>query len=120
MLSIRHLALAIAMSGLMQSSIWAQGSGSVLTVAQPPGESGAPQSLGQADRPNATGRANEASSKATGAVRTRRLAENSKEESLLGSDPENRLILPFVRHLASDQQAFWTAPVHFRAKDLEW
>ena len=37
-----------------------------------------------------------------------------------GADPDNRLGLPLVKHLASDQRAFWTAPAHFRVKDLKW
>ena len=37
-----------------------------------------------------------------------------------GEDPENRLLMPFLRHLASDQATFWTAPVHFRTRDLQW
>src|SRR5882762_3293472 len=27
-----------------------------------------------------------------------------------GVDPENRLLVPFVKHLASDQAEFWTSP----------
>jgi hypothetical protein len=37
-----------------------------------------------------------------------------------GEDPENRLILPFVKHLGSDQKEFWTAPARLRVKDLKW
>lgn len=37
-----------------------------------------------------------------------------------GADPDNRLGLPLLKHLASDQRAFWTAPAHFRVKDLKW
>jgi membrane-associated phospholipid phosphatase len=37
-----------------------------------------------------------------------------------GEDPENRLILPFVKHLATDQEQFWTSPVRLRMKDLKW
>ncbi len=29
-----------------------------------------------------------------------------------GQDPENRLVTPFIRHLAFDQEQFWTAPFH--------
>ena len=46
--------------------------------------------------------------------------EDSKYELQPGTDPENRLGTPFVKHLASDQYAFWTAPAHFHVKDLEW
>jgi membrane-associated phospholipid phosphatase len=37
-----------------------------------------------------------------------------------GVDPENRLVSPFLRHLAGDQKAFWTEPAHFQVKDLKW
>src|SRR5271154_1582243 len=37
-----------------------------------------------------------------------------------GVDPENRLVSPFLRHLAGDQKAFWTEPAHLRVKDLKW
>ena len=37
-----------------------------------------------------------------------------------GEDPENRLILPFVKHLGQDQQAFWTAPLHLHKNDWQW
>ena len=37
-----------------------------------------------------------------------------------GEDPENRLILPFVKHLGQDQQAFWMAPLHLHKNDWQW
>jgi len=37
-----------------------------------------------------------------------------------GEDPENRLLTPFLKHLAEDQKEFWTAPTRFKVKDLEW
>jgi len=37
-----------------------------------------------------------------------------------GADPENRLLSPFLKHLASDQKQFWTAPAHLEVKDLKW
>ncbi len=37
-----------------------------------------------------------------------------------GSDPENRLVSPFLRHLAGDQRQFWTQPSRLRIKDLKW
>ncbi len=37
-----------------------------------------------------------------------------------GEDPENRLLSPFLKHLAGDQKQFWTAPAHFQVKDLKW
>ena len=49
-----------------------------------------------------------------------RPTEDSKADASLGEDPDNRLIVPFVKHLASDQKTFWTAPAHFQVKDLKW
>ncbi len=37
-----------------------------------------------------------------------------------GEDPENRLLTPFLKHLATDQATFWTAPAHFQTRDLQW
>jgi hypothetical protein len=37
-----------------------------------------------------------------------------------GEDPNNRLLMPFLKHLAGDQEQFWTAPVRFRVQDLKW
>jgi hypothetical protein len=37
-----------------------------------------------------------------------------------GEDPDNRLVSPFVKHLAGDQKQFWTTPARFRTKDLKW
>jgi membrane-associated phospholipid phosphatase len=52
-----------------------------------------------------------------------RESESENEERFLlqpGEDPENRLFLPFVKHLATDQEQFWTTPVRLRMKDLKW
>jgi len=45
---------------------------------------------------------------------------DSKYELAPEEDPENHLALPFVKHLANDQRAFWTGLVHFQTRDLEW
>ncbi len=37
-----------------------------------------------------------------------------------GEDPENRLVSPFLKHLAGDQKEFWTAPARLKTKDLKW
>ena len=37
-----------------------------------------------------------------------------------GEDPQNRLLSPFLKHLAGDQKEFWTAPTRLRVKDLKW
>ena len=46
--------------------------------------------------------------------------EDLKYEFTPGADPANHLVSPFVKHLAEDQRTFWTAPAHFRVKDLQW
>jgi len=37
-----------------------------------------------------------------------------------GVDPDNHLFVPFVKHVAQDQQHFWTSPARFGKKDLRW
>src|ERR1700733_2611125 len=37
-----------------------------------------------------------------------------------GEDPQNRLLIPFAKHIAGDQKEFWTAPARFRVQDLKW
>lgn len=37
-----------------------------------------------------------------------------------GADPENRLFLPFAKHLAQDQKQFWTYPFHARRDDAKY
>lgn len=37
-----------------------------------------------------------------------------------GEDPNNRLLMPFLKHVAGDQEQFWTAPARFRVQDLKW
>lgn len=49
-----------------------------------------------------------------------RPSHRTQADDSLGEDPDNRLIVPFVKHLASDQRTFWTAPAHFRVQDLRW
>ena len=44
----------------------------------------------------------------------------SKYELSPGEDPENRLMLPFIRHLAVDQRNFWTAPARIHRSDIQW
>jgi len=36
-----------------------------------------------------------------------------------GEDPENRLVRPFIKHLALDQEQFWTAPFHLHWPDAK-
>lgn len=37
-----------------------------------------------------------------------------------GADPQNRLLVPFVSHLAQDQRQFWTLPTRAQKRDLKW
>jgi len=37
-----------------------------------------------------------------------------------GTDPQNKLGGPFIRHLAEDQRNFWTAPKHLQKSDVRW
>jgi membrane-associated phospholipid phosphatase len=37
-----------------------------------------------------------------------------------GTDPQNRLLSPFLKHLVTDQEQFWTSPAHLQTKDLKW
>ncbi len=37
-----------------------------------------------------------------------------------GEDPENKLGIPFLKHLVADQKEFFTEPARFRVKDLRW
>jgi membrane-associated phospholipid phosphatase len=57
---------------------------------------------------------------AKGKQATDAAAGDSNYELMPGEDPDNHLFFPLAKHLANDQRAFWTAPAHFRVKDLEW
>jgi len=46
--------------------------------------------------------------------------EDASGQLVPGADPNNRLFLPFISHLAQDQKQFWMAPTHFHKQDLEW
>ncbi len=37
-----------------------------------------------------------------------------------GDDPDNHLLLPFIKHIGEDQKQFWTYPSHLNVKDLKW
>jgi len=37
-----------------------------------------------------------------------------------GEDPQNELGFPLLKHFASDQENFWTAPMHVHRNDLRW
>jgi len=94
----------------MHVTLWAQNGGSEPDLSP---VDGAPHAI------------HSANDSAIGDVQTsRRLstpwAEVPDDELSLGEDPDNHLIVPFVKHLASDQRTFWTTPAHFRVKDLKW
>jgi len=102
---LRSLVVGIVLTALVQLTLQAQSIGS---------EYG--QSQGVADR-------------ASGAVlhsmvdssqSNTSLRQNPDDDPSFGEDPDNRLMVPFVKHLASDQRTFWTAPTHFRINDLKW
>jgi len=48
--------------------------------------------------------------------------ENAPSKDWLqpGTDPENRLVSPFLEHLAGDQKQFWTFPTRLKVNDLKW
>lgn len=66
----------------------------------------------------------EKQSKTSGTVAGKKDTDNDRDEDRYvlqpGEDPNNRLISPFLKHLATDQQQFWTNPVRLRTKDLKW
>lgn len=112
MFSFRSFGLGIAMGAAMQLSLWAQQS-SVETAAAT--SSGAVQPAPAPSQPGEDVKK----------LKLPTTLENPKpvdstEDSLLGEDPDNRLIVPFAKHLVSDQRAFWTAPAHFKVNDLQW
>ena len=37
-----------------------------------------------------------------------------------GTDPENHLFVPFAKHLAQDQEQFWSYPFHARRSDVKY
>src|SRR5438105_6999121 len=49
-------------------------------------------------------------------------SEHQKQayELLPGEDPQNRLISPFLKHLVTDQEDFWSSPIRLQRKDLRW
>lgn len=108
MFSIRGVMLGLALSGILHFAVWAQDKAS-------DGNAPAPAMPTEKNGDNQPGSLSEKKLHSTDAV-----DEDSKYELAPGEDPENHLVLPFAKHLASDQYAFWTAPAHFHVKDLEW
>ena len=52
-------------------------------------------------------------------VKTESPRENQTTFLPAGEDPENRLVRPFIKHLALDQEQFWTAPFHLHWPDAK-
>lgn len=46
--------------------------------------------------------------------------ENQPTFLLAGEDPENRLVMPFMKHFALEQKQFWTAPFHLNREDANY
>jgi hypothetical protein len=61
----------------------------------------------------------ESSSSSNPFLRHWRLKDNQPRLLPAGEDPENRLVSPFVKHLALDQKQFWTAPLRLRWPDAK-
>jgi hypothetical protein len=77
--------------------------------------------IAQSDSQNGNqGVVSHAAKEHTAASASDSIDEDSKYELLPGTDPENHLGLPLMKHLANDQWGFWSAPAHFRVKDLKW
>jgi Capsule assembly protein Wzi/PAP2 superfamily len=118
MFSIPKFMVGIALSGFMHFGLWAQTNGSAVDAAAYAPEDSAPAPTGH---PSDTLHEISKQNKAVVAVADSDSSDEGFRNQLpLGDDPDNRLILPFAKHLLSDQQAFWTAPAHFRTKDLKW
>jgi membrane-associated phospholipid phosphatase len=111
--SIRAVALVLGLVGAWNSTIWAQEAGQ---PAQNPPAAGAPASPAaqQTESDEHTAVPSEAVNHA------KRIDDDRKDELKPGADPDNHLLLPFLKHLASDQKAFWIAPALFQKKDIEW
>jgi membrane-associated phospholipid phosphatase len=53
---------------------------------------------------------------------TQSVKPNENQPSFLpaGEDPENRLVTPFLEHLALDQKQFWATPFHLDREDAKY
>lgn len=85
---------------------------SALSVLGQSNDSTAPQSAREPPPPTAPSAQSSGNTSVTGDVQSRWLEP--------GSDPENRLVSPFLKHVVGDQKEFWTAPARFKVQDLKW
>ncbi len=47
--------------------------------------------------------------------------KKAKEKSSSGSDEyQNTVGMPLIKHIAGDQKAIWTSPIHLRLRDANW
>src|SRR5579864_5158646 len=107
---IRNVMLGLVVSGIVNTMAWTQDAASDRGNL-PSAPVTSQDRLGEST--NVTAQGVQKSSSAN-------VDQDSKYELTPGEDPGNHLILPFAKHLASDQRTFWTAPAHFHVKDLEW
>src|SRR5437762_9830721 len=110
MYSIRAVAVVLVLSGSLNSTMWGQ----VLRPAEDTSKTGAPQAPARQHETDT--RMNTTRSVIQDA---KNLYDDPKNELVPGEDPDNHLLLPFVKHLANDQRTFWTAPTHLQKKDFE-
>jgi membrane-associated phospholipid phosphatase len=106
---MRGVILGLAISGFVHLSAWAQSSTADATSPKPV------SALDQSMTNQNQGVSEKKFHFSRGFV-----DEDSKYELVPGEDPQNHLVLPFAKHLVEDQRMFWTAPAHFKLKDLDW
>ena len=112
MYSIRAVALTLILAGSLNSVTWGQDMG---RPAENSSATAAPET--PAVRQS---RADQPAPVTYDAVRNAKHLDDVSNELMPGEDPDNHLLLPFVKHLATDQRSFWTTPAHFKKKDIEW
>jgi len=111
MYSIRAMALVLVLGGSLNSATWGQ------DLARPGEGASETRAPAPAERQNEADGHTLVTNKAV--KNAKHIDDDPKNELLPGEDPDNHLVSPFVKHLASDQNAFWTAPAHLQKKDFE-
>src|SRR5260370_8715770 len=107
---IREVAVVLVLGGALNCTMWGQ----VLRPGEATSKTGAPEAPARQHETDT--RMNSTRSVIKDA---KNLDDAAKNELLLGDDPDNHLLLPFVKHLANDQRTFWSAPAHLQKKDFE-